>query len=214
MQLLDALADRQAPVVVTVRSLPTHSTTLSPALRSRLSAGLAVPLALPGPEARRAILEQLTATRGLRLSRRTVRGLADVLAGDVPTLVSALLELDLVVRVEGQSIDRRRVRQYLGQRAHVPSLREIASLTAKYFGLTLSDLKSPERRQPLVAARGVAMHLVRQLTGKSYAEIGRYFGRRDHTTVLHGCRRTESLLARDRTTRLAVAELRRLLNAS
>ena len=85
---------------------------------------------------------------------------------------------------------------------------------AKYFGLTLADLKSPARRQPLVAGRGVAMYLARKLTNKSFDEIGAYFGGRDHTTVLHSYRRIENLLPRDRATRQAIAELRRMLHAS
>jgi chromosomal replication initiator protein len=98
--------------------------------------------------------------------------------------------------------------------AKLPSLRDIACLTAKYFGLKLSDLKSPLRRQPLVTARGVAMYLARQLTDKSLEQIGAFFGGRDHTTVINGCRRTEEMLNRDRSTRQAIAELKKLLVGS
>ncbi len=214
--LLDALADRETPVLVTGRSLPMQSVALVPALRSRLSAGLVVPLSLPGPATRRAILERLAKARGLALSQRAIHSLADSLAVNVPTLISALLELELEARTSGRRIDHHRVREFLMQRdnARQPNLRQIASQTAKYFGLSLADLKSPNRRQPLVAGRGVAMYLARQLTDKSFEQIGAFFGGRDHTTVLHGCRRTESLLARDRALRQAVAEVRRLLHAS
>jgi len=215
-RLLDELADRDARVVITARSLPTHATVFSPALRSRLSAGLAVPLSLPGPAARRAILHRLATARGLDLPKRTINGLAGSLTASVPTLVSTLLELDLRGQLDDQPIDLRRVRQIVTERrtANAPALREIASLTAKYFGLKLADLRSPQRRQPLVAGRGVAMYLARLLTDKSLSEIGAYFGGRDHTTVLHGCRRTEGLMTHDRATRQAITELKRLLNAS
>jgi chromosomal replication initiator protein len=215
VQLLDALADGEAQVVLTARTLPAHSPVLLPELASRLSAGLSVPVQLPAAATRRAILERLAAARGLSVSQRTVQGLADSFDATVPALLAALLELDVLNRTAGRPVDERRVRQYMSQRhtARVPNLREIATLTARYFGLTLADLKSPRRRQPLVAGRGVAMYLARKLTDKSFEEIGAYFGGRDHTTVLHGCRRTESLLARDRATRLAVTELKRLLHA-
>ena len=75
-------------------------------------------------------------------------------------------------------------------------------------------MKSPLRRQPLVAGRGVAMYLARLLTDQSLQKIGRFFGGRDHTTVLHSCRRTEHLLKQDRATRQAVSELKRLLLTS
>jgi chromosomal replication initiator protein len=216
VSLFDELADREALVVVTARSLPTHSAVLVPALRSRLSAGLAVRLSLPGPQTRRAILEKLAAARGLSLSKRVIHSLADSLPTSVAALAGALAELELRARTDGQPIDARRVRAFVTERgsSHAPTLREIAALAGKYFGFSLADLKSPKRRQPLVRGRGVAMYLVRQLTGKSFEEIGEYFGGRDHTTVLYGCRRTESLLARDRATRRAVAEIKGLLNVS
>ncbi len=214
-QLLDELADRQALVVVTARALPNHSAVLLPALRSRLSAGLSVPLSLPGPATRRAILERLAAARGISLSRRTIHSLADGLAAGVPALVAALAELEQHSRETGQAIDDRGVQQIVRESGgdQAPSVRQIATLTAKYFGLTVADLKSPKRRQPLVAGRAVAMYLARQLIGSSFERIGVYFGNRDHTTVLHSCRRVENLLARDRATRQAVSDLKRLLHA-
>jgi chromosomal replication initiator protein len=213
---LDVLAETQALVVVTARSLPTHSRTLLPSLRSRLSAGLAVPLSLPARTTRREILDRLAATRGISLPERALHSLADGLPLSVPALIASALELDARARIEGQTVDVERARQFVAQRrgATMPGLRDIACLTAKYFGLKLSDLKSPLRQRPLVAARAVAMYLSRQLTDSSLERIGAFFGGRDHTTVLHGCRRTEKLLRRDRATRQAVSELQRLLAVS
>ncbi len=214
--VLDVLAETQAMVIVTARTLPTHSRTLLPSLRSRLSAGLAVPLALPARSTRRGVLDRLAATGGLSLSERALHSLADGLPLSVPALIASALELDARARVEGQAVDVERARQFVALRrgATMPGLRDIACVTAKYFGLKLSDLKSPLRQRPLVAARAVAMYLSRQLTDSSLERIGAFFGGRDHTTVLHGCRRTEKLLRRDRATRQAVSELQRLLAVS
>jgi chromosomal replication initiator protein len=215
LQLLDALADREALVIVTARSLPSHAPALSVALRSRLGGGLAVHVSLPGAQTRREIVQRLAQARGLQVSHRALRGLADSWAANVPMLASAVAELELASRIKGEPADARHAGQLVGRRKTAKTaLREIATLVAKYFGLSLADLRSPKRRQPLVAGRGVAMYLARQLTDKSYQEIGAYFGGRDHTTVLHGCRRTASLVARDRVTRQAVNDLTRLLHAS
>jgi chromosomal replication initiator protein len=216
LRTLDALDDNAALVVITARSLPSHWPVLLSALRSRLSAGLALPLAYPARAARRVIFERLAEVRGVSLPPRALDGLAAGLRGSVPALVSATLELELAARLDGHSIDPARVRQFVSARngAARPTLRQIASVTAKYFGLKLSDLKSPARRRPLVAGRGVAMFLARHLTTSSLEQIGSFFGRRDHTTVLHACRRTEKLLRRDRATRLAVADLKKLLAQS
>jgi chromosomal replication initiator protein len=102
-------------------------------------------------------------------------------------------------------------RQYVKarQKAQSPQLREIARLTARHFCLKLRDLKSTSRRQMVVRARGVAMYLARLLTQNSLEEIGRYFGGRDHTTVLYGCRKTEELLSHEPAIHEAVAQLQR-----
>jgi chromosomal replication initiator protein len=75
--------------------------------------------------------------------------------------------------------------------------RSITIAVAKHFGMSVSALKGKSRQQTIVEARGLAMHLVRRLTDASYAEIGRYFGNRDHTTVLHACRKTAGAIAKD-----------------
>ncbi len=218
LHLLDALADRQSPIVLTARSLPSQWTGLSAALRGRLSAALAVPLALPSQSTRRAILQSLAEGRGLNLSRTVLDRLAAAVAGGVPALVSMIAELELSARATGDRFDAQ-VCQLIerhpltdqGGADPSPTVREIARLVAKHFGLKLADLKSPQRQRALVAARCVAMYLARQLTPASLSEIGAYFGGRDHTTVLHGCRRTEKLLTRDVAVRQAVSDVRRAL---
>ncbi|MEX0677933.1 MAG: helix-turn-helix domain-containing protein [Pirellulales bacterium] len=216
LHALDALSDSGGLVVVTARTLPGHWPVLLPALGGRLSAGLAVSLAFPARPARRVLLQQLAAGRGVSLRPEALDGLAAGLEGGVPTLISAILELELAACAQGQSIDSERVRQFVSERdgAAKPTLRQIAGLTAKYFGLKVSELKGPARRRSLAAGRGVAMYLARQLTNSSLGQIGSYFGGRDHTTVLYGCRRTEKLLHRDRATRQAVTELKKLLASS
>jgi chromosomal replication initiator protein len=92
-----------------------------------------------------------------------------------------------------------------------PSLHEIALATARHFSLRLSDLRSPARRRALVTARGVAIYLARHRTDESLLEIGRYFAGRDHTTVIHGCRKTEELLESDPAIREAIDQLQKEL---
>jgi len=161
------------------------------------------------------IVENVAAARGLRLSRPAAYLLADSVASNVPGLVGTLFEF-ASAHDQGAELDVSQVRGFLMQRsaAEPPTLRSIATHTAKYFDLTLADLKSPLRRQALVAARGVAFVLARQLTDKSLDQIGAYFGGRDHTTVLHSCRRTEKLSKQDAMLRKALADLKRLLTLS
>ena len=73
----------------------------------------------------------------------------------------------------------------------------IKTSVTKYYGLKLDDLLDETRVKPLSLARQISMFLVRKSTGMSYREIGRYFGKRDHSTVLHACRKTEVLIRCD-----------------
>jgi len=216
LHALDALADRHATVLVTSRVAPAEMTTLVPGLQSRLSGGLCVPLAAPGEAARQEIVRQLAAARRLALDERAMRRLAQALTATAPELAGALAQLELFARsLPAATIGEAVVEQYLASREtpKQPSLQGIASQTARYFALKVVELKSSSRCRAVVVARDVAMYLARQMTGKSLKQIGEFFGGRDHTTVLHGCRKTESLIQSDPGTQLAVFELRRGLAA-
>jgi chromosomal replication initiation ATPase DnaA len=93
--------------------------------------------------------------------------------------------------------------------APAPSVRRIINATARLHGLAAADLTGPSRRRQMAWARGVAMYLARTLTGQSLQSIGRAFGDRDHTTVLHGIRVTEERRSRDPA---VAAEIERLVN--
>ncbi len=208
-QTLDALVSEQRQVVATARVAPGQLAELSVRLRSRLEAGLAVPLVRPGSQTRRVVLRRLAQRRDIELIDAAAGVLAEGLNVTVPELCGALLQLEMPARLAGGVIDADAARRYLCDRRALrqPSLREIASATAKSFSLKLSDLRSPSRRRAVVLARGVAMYLARRLTDNNYQQIGRYFSGRDHTTVMYGCRRTESLLKTDAAMREAVERL-------
>jgi chromosomal replication initiator protein len=130
-----------------------------------------------------------------------------------PALLGALMELEMLAQQEGHPLSADRVRRYVASygRGEPLSMRDIAAAVAKYFRLKLADLKSASRQQSLVTARGVAIHLARQLTDLSLEQIGAYLGGRDHTTVLNGLRRTEKLVQSDPAVRQATGDLKRLL---
>ena len=168
-----------------------------------------MPLALPGPDTRLAILERWSNLREVQMAESILKLLAEGLAGTVPELLGAMLQLEVPAREEGRPIDARQIREFLSQRDSTlrPKLRDIAALTARHFTLRLGDLRGSSRRRPVVTARDVAIYLCRQLTRESLSRIGEYFGGRDHTTVLHACRKTEELLQADPAIRQAIDRL-------
>ena len=211
IRTLDAVIQRDGQVVVTASAAPREIGGFTPALQSRLSAGLCVPLALPGPDTRLAILQRWSSLREVEMADSILKLLAEGLAGTVPELLGAMLQLEVPAREEGRTIDACHVRVLLSHRDSTmrPKLRDIAASTARCFTLRLSDLRGKSRRRPVVAARGVAIYLCRQLTRESLSRIGEYFGGRDHTTVLHACRKTEELLETDPAIRQALDQLLR-----
>jgi chromosomal replication initiator protein len=207
---MDAAAANGGWVVVTASAAPAELSGILPVLQSRLTAGLTVPLTIPGVEARTAILQQLAIQRDIELPDPLAHMLAEGISGSAPQLAGALSQLDMLVRIDGGAIDAPTVQKYLAGRRggpQQPSLRDIALATAHHFSLKLSELRSPVRQRAVVTARGVAIYIARRLTNESLDQIGRYFGGRDHTTVLHSCRKTESLLETDGLVRASVEQL-------
>jgi len=210
VHVLDALPATDSQVVVTALAPIGQLPGISARLRSRLEAGLTVPLSLPGAATRRVVLLRSAGLRGISLSEPVAKLLADGLSVSVPELDGALLQLEMPARLHGGMIDAEAVRSYLAHRngASEPALRDIAIAAARFFTLTLTELRSASRRRAVVTARGVAIFLARQLTPKSLEQIGQYFGGRDHTTVMHALRKTEGLVKTDPAIRQAVAQLR------
>lgn len=87
------------------------------------------------------------------------------------------------------------------------SVRQIATVVADFFGLTLNDLQSQTRSKDLVYARHIAMYLARKMTPRSLPTIARTFGGRDHTTVMHACAKIEAMLKVDDQLRADVETL-------
>ena len=210
---LDALVAEDRWVVVTASAAPAVLPGIMPALQSRLTAGLAIQLAPPGVEARFAILEQLAALRHIPLPEAAARVLAEGVVGTAAELAGSLFQLSAPAELDGGALDVETARRYIAQRSgsRQPSLHEIALATARHFSLRLADLRSPVRRRALVVARGVAVYLARRLTDASLDQIGGYFGGRDHSTVMHSCRKTEELIVSDRAVREAVDRLQKTL---
>ncbi len=222
---LDELVALRRPVVITSRLPPSEIRGLPVALVSRLAGGLLLAVSPPGPESRRLLVEKLARARQLKIEPAALRILADAFPATVPEIHAAMCELQMSVdasqdagaaRENVLGITTATVKKFVGNRLVDvrPSVRAITTLTAKYFGLKTSDLTSPSRRRAVVTARGVALYLARQLTGKSLEQLGAHFGGRDHTTVLHSYRSTELKQQRDPDVRRAIDDLRKLIAAS
>jgi chromosomal replication initiator protein len=193
---LDDLIGRGSWVIITALAPPFAMTGMLPALQSRLTAGLTVPLAPPEPDTRLAIINRLADLRKIDLPDPIARTLADGFYGTVPELMGALTQLEVPARRAGCHIALKDVRSFLSRRGSQckASIHAIALATARHFGLKLSELRSPSRQRAVVAARNMAVYLARNMLKCSFDEIGRYFGGRDHTTMMHSWHKIDKLL--------------------
>ena len=105
-------------------------------------------------------------------------------------------------------IDEPHVAQFIQDTpTHRLEPKEIVRLTAQYFGLKPRNLTGTSRRKMDVLARSIAMFLMRELTPRSFQQVGNAFGKRDHTTVMHACKKVESQKQTDPMTRSALREV-------
>ena len=206
------------PTILTSRRLPTQVAGLRPLLVSRMLPGLTIPIRQPGNEARRELLLEFSRRRQLAIGDDELDLLCEGLEADLPArnLDSAMAHVDLYCRMKGCSANVHAVRAAIGsiQPTSDLSTDRVAKVVSRRYKLKLSDLKSGTRRQEVVRARSLAMYLTRQLTGSSYHQIGKYFGGRDHTTVLHACRKTESMIQEDTELRVTADEVTDQLKAT
>ena len=89
------------------------------------------------------------------------------------------------------------------------TIETIQKAVAKYYGLTIQTLKTTARTRTIVLPRQISIYLIRKLTGISFREIGVHFGGKDHTTILHACRKIEKLINTDKMTYEVVASIRK-----
>lgn len=184
---LDARVDRQRLVLVTSRESPWDWNWLLPALRSRLEGGLTIPLALPSPVTQEFLLRRWLPDQALAGS---------VLPSDQrQALVTISWLKQAIRRQQWAATQTESLATPSEQPTGTPSISAIVRLVARHFRLRSADLLGPSRRQTTVHARGVAIYLTRTLLDLSFEEIGRHFGRRDHSTVLHAYHKVAEALA-------------------
>ena len=208
---LESRVKRGRPIVITCRRLPSETRGIRPMLVSRVLMGLTVSMSPPGPAARRVLLRELAWRHDVALDSEQLEFLAAKLKPGTPArqLSAVVRQIGLECRLNDVAVTREMIESALrssGESGEI-SIAAITTATARYFKLKSSDLKSSSRRRNIVRARSLAMYLARRLTSRSLHQIGDHFGGRDHSTVLHGIRKTETLLEEDLELRRAADDV-------
>jgi chromosomal replication initiator protein len=204
--LFDRCLARQQQLVCTAVAGPAQLSDLPVRLVSRLAGGLVVALEALAPASRRAFLHQSAG----HLSAHVLDWLAEHLPGSIRQLEGALVRLGNLTRALGRPADLAEVADAFREDAEAcqATVERIAQRVGHYFQVAPRQMCSRQRSQQALLPRQVGMYLARQLTGLSLEQIGAYFGGRDHSTVLHACRKVEQALDSDPRLSGAVRTLR------
>ncbi|MEM6423084.1 MAG: chromosomal replication initiator protein DnaA, partial [Pseudomonadota bacterium] len=218
----NALVDQNKQIVLSADNSPDRIEGLEERIRSRLQWGLVVDIHPADYELRLGILqakaEQALANHpGVSLDHKVLELLAQRISSNVRVLEGALTRLFAYASYTNRRVDLDLTRECLVDLLRTAerkvSIEEIKRRVADHYNLRLSDLVSARRARNVARPRQVAMFLAKTLTTKSLPEIGRGFGGRDHTTVLHAVRKIEELTKGDPQLAEDVEILRRTLEA-
>jgi chromosomal replication initiator protein len=212
----NALHETGAQIVLTSDRPPRDLQALEDRLRERFEAGLVADIQPPDYNTRLAILRKRVLQDNIELDDEQVLAtIAERVVVNVRTLEGALIRTVAYGSLTGRRLSAQLAEEVLDglyPRSERPcSVSEIQARACEHFGLTSDELLSSSRTARIAWPRQVAMYLARELTDDSLPAIGRNFGGRDHTTVLHAWRRTTARLAADANSRQAVDNLRRSL---
>jgi chromosomal replication initiator protein len=213
----NALLDSKQQIVLTCDRYPKEVEGLEARLRSRFGWGLTVAIEPPDFETRVAILMNKAQEKGVRLEEPVAFLVAKRLRSHVRDLEGALNTLIANARFTGRDITesfaREVLRDLLTVHDRLITIENIQKTVCEYYKLRMSELLSKRRNRSIARPRQMAMSLCKELTQHSLPEIGDAFGGRDHTTVLHACRKIIELCETDGRLREDKVKLLRLLTA-
>jgi len=193
----NALLDRNNQMILTCDKYPKEIDGLEERLKSRLGWGLPVIIDPPELETRAAVLLQKASSMGVSLSNDCAIYIAQRIRSNIRELEGALKRVVANARFTNQEIDLALVKDALKDlfviSAKMVSIENIQKTVAEYYNIKLSDLLSKRRSRSITRPRQLAMALTKELTRHSLPEIGEAFNGRDHTTVLHACKKIAEL---------------------
>ncbi len=197
----NALLEGQRQIIITADRFPKDLIGLAERLISRFGSGLTVAIEPPELETRMAILMKKALTEGVTLPEEVAFFVAKRIRSNVRELEGALRRIIATAYFTGRIIDvtlaSESLKDLLAFQERLVNINNIQKTVAEYYKMRVADLHSKRRSRQIARPRQIAMTLAKELTAHSLPEIGDAFGGRDHTTVLHACRRINELVGSD-----------------
>ena len=218
----NALVDQNKQIVISADRAPGEIKDLEERIKSRLQCGLVVDLHPTDYELRLGILQTKAEHyraqyHGLQIASGVLEFLAHRITTNVRVLEGALTRLFAFASLVGREITLELAQDCLADILRASdrklTIEEIQRKVAEHYNIRLSDMIGPKRLRTIARPRQMAMYLAKQLTSRSLPEIGRRFGGRDHTTIMHGVKKIEELMTTDSQLSDDMQLLKRLLQA-
>lgn len=214
----NALVDQNKQIVVSSDRSPADLEGIEERLRSRLGWGIVAEIHQTTYELRLGILQaKADDIKNCEIEPKIIEFLAHKITSNIRELEGALKRLVAHSQLVGRPITLENTQDVLHDLLRANDRRvtieEIQKKVAEHFNTRLSDMSSPRRARAVARPRQVAMYLAKQLTSRSLPEIGRKFGGRDHTTVMHAVSRIESLINSDSAIADDLELLKRMLDS-
>ena len=213
----NALFEGGQQIVLTCDRYPKEVNGLADRLKTRFGWGLTVAVEPPELEMRVAILHSKAEQDGFEIPSEVSFFIAKKIRSNVRELEGALKRLIASARLTGEPISielaKDTLADLLAVQAKLVTIENIQKTVAEYYKIRLADLSAKTRSRSIARPRQVAMSLSKELTSKSLPEIGQAFGGRDHTTVMHACKKVKELRESDSGIKEDYANLMRILTA-
>lgn len=207
----NALHNDQKQIVISSDCPPREIPTLEERLHSRFEWGLIADIEPPDLETKVAILKRKADLDGVTLPDEIAMFIAGKVRSNIRELEGSLVRLVAISSLRGLPISKMlaqdAMRNIVDEQNEGITMQRIASTVSAHFKLTVEELKSKNNSRQIAVPRQVAMYLCKRLTKHSFPEIGREFGGKHHTTVMHSVEKIDSVIREDRSFHRVVSEL-------
>mgnify|MGYP001464267822 FL=1 len=213
----NALIEQNRQIVISADKSPSDLDGVQERLKSRLGCGLVADIHPTTYELRLGILIEKAQKRGVEIPSKVLEFLSHRIVSNVREMEGALNRLVAHVTLVGTSITIETAQEVLHDLLKSNNkkitIEEIQKKVAEHFNIRLTDMHSPRRSRSVARPRQIAMYLAKSITSRSLPEIGRKFGGRDHTTVMHAVKKVEELKHQDNNFNDDIELLKRLIDS-
>lgn len=216
LAILDHVTATGGRVLLTCCKSPGELKRFSSKLRNRCLGGICAEMPLPKSSSRRRLIDHFASISGMALDETLCEFLAHAISISPRELRGTVTKLQTVSKQRRKLIDRDIVSEVIRESTcdEQPSISQITKLVAAEFDVTVGALRATGRAQAVVLPRQIAMFAAREWGNRPYTEVGQYFGRRSHSTIVHACQRIRERMESDTALRQQIDSLKNQIQTS